>query len=62
MEKQILKQTSVGVKTDSTFWRATLDRCVQVLEKYIPLDTNSTLGICPKETVEQDACTRLSQY
>lgn len=52
MEKQILQQTTVGVKTDSAFWKAILERCVKMLEKYTPFDTNSTLGIYPKEIVE----------
>lgn len=44
-----------GLKRDSAFWRATLEGCVKKLKQYVPFDTNSTLGIYLKETVEQDA-------
>lgn len=50
MEKQTLRQASVRVETDSTFGRAILERCVKMLEKHLPHVSNSTLGICPKET------------
>lgn len=52
MEKQMLQQTTVGAKKDSAFWRAILQRCVEILKKYILFDTNSTLGIYPKEIIE----------
>lgn len=52
MEKQMLQQTSVGAKTDSAFWRAIPQRCVKMLKKYILFDTNTTLGIYPKEIIE----------
>lgn len=49
MEKQTLRQVSVGVETDSTFWRAILERCVKMLEKHLPRVSNLALGICAKE-------------
>lgn len=43
------RQASVGMETDSTFWRAILERCVKMLEKHLPCVSNLTLGIRPKE-------------
>lgn len=44
--------TSAGPKMDPALWRAILQRCVEMLKKNILYNTNSTLGIYPKEIIE----------